>query len=79
MQEPLDRRVKVVGGVVVAAADLGQTVAAAEAGTAAAAVDEVQILAVVVVGIVVVAVEAQLHSPCQAPPGWKWPAPLGQG
>ena len=68
---------KVVAGVVVAA-DLEQTVAAAEAGTAAAD-DEVQIVAVVVVGIVVVAVEAQLHSPCQAPPGWKWPAPLGQG
>ena len=69
---------KVAEGVVVAAAVLGQTVAAAEAGTAAA-VDEVQIVAVVVVGIVVVAVEAQLHSLCQAPPGWKWPAPLGQG
>ena len=69
---------KVAEGVVVAAADPEQTVAAAEAGTAAA-VDEVQIVAVVVVGIVVVAVEAQLHSPCQAPPGWKWPAHLGQG
>ena len=69
---------KVVAGVVVAAADPERTVAAAEAGTAAA-VDEVQIVAVVVVGIVVVAVEAQLHSPCQAPPGWKWPAPLGRG